>query len=137
MFYLIYVSSATKRLGENDLSIYLEQFREKNLRLGITGMLLYKGGNFMQMLEGEKNIVLELYAIIQNDERHKDVTTILTEDIKSRNFDNWSMGFLNMDAVGNYPKYSKYIQTKLNPEAFHEDSRDAYDFIVSFNDLIR
>jgi hypothetical protein len=39
----------------------LEQSRENNLRLDVTGMLLYKGGNFMQMLEGEKDAVLGLY----------------------------------------------------------------------------
>ena len=54
MFYLIYVSSAIKLMHDDELLLLLEKARENNSRLGITGMLLYKEGNFMQMLEGGK-----------------------------------------------------------------------------------
>ena len=137
MFYLIYVSSAVKLMGDEELLLLLEQSREKNLRLGITGMLLYKGGNFMQMLEGEKQAVLELYDTIKKDSRHKDVTTIVTDEIDERNFENWSMGFHNMDKTGSLPKYDDYIKANLTLRSFQSDAQKAYRFMVFFNEANR
>ena len=54
MFYLIYASYAAKPMGDDELLFLLEQSHEKNLTLGITGMLLYKEPDFMQMLDGKK-----------------------------------------------------------------------------------
>ena len=70
MFYLIYASHAVKPKGDDELLFLLEQSREKNLRLGITGMLLYKELNIMQMLEGEEPDVLPLYDTIRKDDRY-------------------------------------------------------------------
>jgi hypothetical protein len=78
IFFLIYVSSALKLMGELELLSLLELSRAKNVRLNITGLLLYKEGNFMQMLEGEKDTVLNLYAAIQKDVRHHNVITVMT-----------------------------------------------------------
>jgi len=117
MFYLIYVSSAVNLMDDGELLFLLEQSREKNLKLDITGMLLYKGGNFMQMLEGDRDTVLELYDTIKKDDRHKDVITVLTGDIKERNFEHWSMGFCNMDKAGDFPNYAEYIKEIIAREA--------------------
>ncbi len=135
MFYLIYVSSAVKLMDDDELLFLLAQSREKNIRLGITGMLLYKAGNFMQMLEGEKQVVLEIYDTIIKDDRHKDVITIITGDIKERNFENWTMGFCNMEKAGDFPKYSDYIKENLTLRSFKDDSEFAYRFITQFNEM--
>lgn len=137
MFYLIYVSSATKLMNDEELLFLLNQSRDNNLKLNITGMLLYKSGNFMQMLEGEKQTVLELFETIKKDERHKDVYTILTGDIEKRNFEDWSMGFCNMDKTGGEAQYNVYIKQNLLLRKFHKDSRKAYRFMVSFNNKNR
>ena len=135
MFYLIYVSSVIKLMEEDELLLLLQEAREKNQRLEITGMLLYKEGNFMQMLEGEKNVVLEVYETIIKDVRHKDVITIVTGDIKQRNFENWSMGFSNMDKAGDFPKYNEYFKKNLTLRSFQDDSKFAYRFITRFNEM--
>lgn len=135
IFYLIYVSSAIKLMEEEELLLLLEEAREKNLRLGITGMLLYKEGNFMQMLEGDRKAVLELYDTIKKDDRHKDVHTIVSSEIKKRNFENWTMGFCNMDKAGNLPKYRDYILENLTLRSFQDDSQFAYKFITQFNEM--
>lgn len=54
---LIYGSSSTDRFSEADLVPLLQQAREKNQRLNVTGMLLYRDGNFLQVLEGERETV--------------------------------------------------------------------------------
>ncbi len=61
MFSLTYVSSAVRPFAEDELADLLAVSRQNNARLGITGMLLYKDGNFMQVLEGEEAEVRTLY----------------------------------------------------------------------------
>tara|TARA_R110001583_G_scaffold18663_3_gene73995 strand:- start:13366 stop:13782 length:417 start_codon:yes stop_codon:yes gene_type:complete len=132
IFYLIYVSSAVQLLPEEELLLLLRQSQAKNLNLGITGMLLYKGGNFMQMLEGEEQTVRELYATIRKDPRHHNVLTIITGSLKSRNFKDWSMGFQNMDKIADLPNYKYYIKENLTLYSFQDDAAQAYEFITGF-----
>jgi hypothetical protein len=132
IFYLIYVSSAVQLLPEEELLLLLRQSQAKNLNLGITGMLLYKGGNFMQMLEGEEQTVRELYATIRKDPRHHNVLTIITDSLKARNFKDWSMGFQNMDKIADLPNYKYYIKENLTLYSFQDDAAQAYEFITGF-----
>ena len=90
---LIYISSALREMDDAELDQLLVEARAQNLALDITGMLLYSGGTFMQVLEGERDTVLRLYARIINDPRHKDVTLIEHETCETRCFPDWSMGF--------------------------------------------
>jgi len=69
MFHLVYVSSAVEPFSKTELVELLHVARANNERLGITGMLLYRDGNFMQVLEGEEPVVRDLYARIERDPR--------------------------------------------------------------------
>ncbi len=133
MFYLIYVSTPVTPMEDDALLSLLEECRETNHRLGITGMLLYKNGDFMQMLEGDKQVVMELYDAIRKDERHKDVITIMTGDIRKRNFESWSMGFCNMDKSADVPDYDEYIRGNLLFRSFQDDAHRAFRFMLLFN----
>ena len=135
MYYLIYLSSAVKPMNYDELSALLQQCRDSNRELGVTGMLLYQNGTFMQMLEGEKQVVLDLYEDIKKDERHTGFHTVLEGDIQERNFEDWSMGFFNMDKAGEFPKYSEYIKENLALRSFETDSQDAYEFMLMFNEI--
>jgi hypothetical protein len=137
MFYLIYVSTAAKSMNNDELLSLLQQSRKNNLELGITGMLLYMKGHFMQMLEGEKSTVQQLYEEIVVDDRHRDVYKIMAGEIEKRNFDNWSMGFCNMEKAGDYPDLEDYIKENLTLKSFHNDSQRAFRYIVSFNNVNR
>ncbi len=70
MFRIIYSSSATAPLSEQQLDELLQTSRRNNLAADITGMLLSKDGNFMQILEGPKIAVETLVEKIRNDSRH-------------------------------------------------------------------
>ena len=137
MFYLIYVSSATKLMDDDDLLALQRQASEYNNKTSVTGMLLYQDGTFMQMLEGEKKTVLNLYDKIQTDARHKGIITILQGNIAERNFQNWSMGFFNMDKTANHANYNDYIKDNITLKSFNSDSQDAYKFILLFNKINR
>jgi Sensors of blue-light using FAD len=137
MFYLIYISSATKLLEDADLYALLNKCRENNKRHEITGMMLYKSGNFMQMLEGEEGDILSLFEKIKVDHRHENIIEILSGDAKQRSFSSWSMGFYNMDKEQDLPGFDRYIELSLSPDKFQEDKNEAYHFISRFNERNR
>jgi hypothetical protein len=56
-------------------------------------MLLYTEGSFFQVLEGVPDAVEALYARIELDPRHEQVTRIVTEAIPDKSFAQWTMGF--------------------------------------------
>lgn len=122
-------------MSHEELKNLLIQSREKNKTLDITGMLLYREGTFMQIIEGEKKNVVELYDTILRDERHHGILEVLTGEITERNFEDWSMGFLNMDSIDGHPKYKVYIRDNFTLKSFREDSQDAYEFIKTFNEI--
>lgn len=80
-------------MDEQALDDLLERARAKNGGLGVTGMLLYRQGDFMQVLEGPKDDVLSLYSTIIRDPRHHSVTTLVNTDVAERGFGDWSMAF--------------------------------------------
>jgi hypothetical protein len=98
MYCLVYVSSATHLMGDDELVEILEASRTRNHDAGITGMLLYKDGSFMQLLEGAKADVLGTYERIGRDRRHKGLIVVRQYETDARGFPDWSMGFRSVNA---------------------------------------
>jgi len=86
-------SAASRDFNTQELSELLDVARENNAKLGLTGMLLYAEGSFFQVLEGQPDVVDALYAKIERDQRHGQMTMIIREPIPKRHFDAWTMGF--------------------------------------------
>jgi hypothetical protein len=80
-------------MEEAELLELLEAARVRNGELGITGLLLYAEGNFIQVIEGAPDGVELLYRRIKRDPRHRRFTPLLDHMIESRNFEGWQMGF--------------------------------------------
>jgi hypothetical protein len=119
----MYVSSARQKFGPPELAQLLTRAREKNSQLGITGMLLYKAGLFLQVLEGETTQVRDLYTTIVNDPRHRACSVVQEGAITRRQFSDWSMGFRNLDdaEVKRLPGYTPFME---NPRLFAEIKED-------------
>ena len=100
MHYLIYLSYASADLTHDELNALLSECKRKNESRGITGILLYLDKKFFQILEGDKEAVTSLYEKIRLDERHSKASIILEGDLSSRNFPNWSMGFIGFKGDG-------------------------------------
>ena len=100
MFHIIYLSSAVVPFSQADLQSLLGVSRRNNSALGVTGILLYKDGNFLQVIEGEKAVVDELYSKIARDGRHGGIMTFFREEIAEREFPDWSMAFRDL-STGN------------------------------------
>ena len=96
MVHLIYASTAVHSLNANQLFLLIEDARAKNQRLGVTGILVYMSGRFLQVLEGEAAVIEELYATIELDQRHREVTRIIFESISKREFRDWSMSLIDL-----------------------------------------
>jgi hypothetical protein len=93
MFQTAYLSSAPTLLTGNDIEGILSVSRTNNQRLGLTGMLLYQQGNFLQILEGEREALDTLMGVIAADPRHRGIIRLFTHEIETRDFPDWTMGF--------------------------------------------
>ncbi len=93
LYHIVYLSAASHSLSDDDLRAILSTSRPNNRKRGITGMLLYSDGGFIQALEGPKEEVTDLYRTIERDPRHGRIITLLEGPIEARNFPEWEMGF--------------------------------------------
>ena len=95
---LLYASRAIDAASA-EIEEILAQSRQGNPGLGITGILCYGGGIFLQAIEGGRSAVSDLYGHIQRDPRHKDVVLLHYEEISERRFSGWTMGQVNMSKI--------------------------------------
>lgn len=95
---LLYASRAVDR-SDAAIEAILSQSRHFNPTSGITGILCYGGGIFLQAIEGGRSPISELYGHIQRDKRHEDVVLLHYEEITERRFGGWTMGQVNMSKI--------------------------------------
>jgi hypothetical protein len=96
---LIYASRATADFHEHEIPELLKQVRVANAKHEITGMLLYIGGSFLQVLEGQPAMVEAVFGKILQDKRHAQITLIAKESILEREFEGWTMSHKTLDPV--------------------------------------
>ena len=139
IFSLVYVSSASRLLHDSELETILRVSRRNNLRDHITGMLLYKGGNIMQVLEGPEDKVLALVEKLRLDPRHHGLQILLRAHIAERQFEQWAMAFHKVDpSVGhNLEGESDFFENDLAAQAFRSNPAKAYRLLLSFRNNIR
>jgi hypothetical protein len=139
MYLLVYVSSAVNLFSEQELTELLTKARLNNQALGITGMLLYKDGNFMQFLEGPKEAVLSLMDKIKRDPRHRGVIVLIQEERAEREFADWEMGFkkLNAETPLEVPGYSDFLDLPLTSEQFLLNPSKSLKLLLNFRKVVR
>ena len=112
---LLYASRAAAPLTASVVESILAQSRQHNPRLGITGILCYSNDLFLQVLEGGRDEVCELYNTIVRDDRHTNVRILTYEEISERRFGSWTMGHVDITTV-NPSLLLKYAKLPvLNP----------------------
>lgn len=97
---MVYRSRSTNKLKKDKVVAMSKHFAERNRHQEITGMLVFDGEFFLQVLEGPKQKVSALYELIQTDPRHEDVVTVLNEPIHRRTIDDWGLGFIVINNEG-------------------------------------
>ena len=128
---LMYASRARVALRPQDLGDILRESRSRNLAAGITGLLWHANGLFMQVLEGDRSSVNELYRRIVGDRRHEGVELLAYHETAERRFAGWTMGGVDVHQV-NPALMLKYLpQPQLDLDAL-----TAYAACALFDDLI-
>lgn len=92
VYQVLYHSRATALVGDAELQKLLDWSQSYNAVHGITWLLLYSEGYFVQVLEGDEAAVTDLYARLQPDARHRQLLTV-RPGRGPRRFTQWSMGF--------------------------------------------
>ena len=129
---VVYSSAALAPFTETQLSELLVRARKNNERLGVSGMLLYHDGSFLQVLEGEGSILETLFAVIGCDKRHHRMVTLLKREVKERHFADWCMGFASTKNLPtNFSGYSEYLRLRGNPS---EGANAAVRLLAAFRD---
>ena len=90
---LIYTSRPNTAVTEEFLLEILEAAQAKNAELRVTGLLAFHEGNFIQLLEGKKEEVMNLYRSTERDPRHNDLQIELDAETELRAVPSWNMGF--------------------------------------------
>lgn len=96
MFHLIYVSRSVAPMSSAELARIQTTAIAHNSAQDITGVLLYRATNFIQLLEGEEARIVPLFGRIRRDGRHCDVKLMYLGPAAERLFPSWSMGVVNM-----------------------------------------
>ena len=112
---LLYASRPSTPINPSVVDSILEQSRVKNPPRGISGILCYGEDLYLQVLEGGRDEVCELYNTIAGDTRHLNVRLLSYSEIPERRFGGWTMGQVNINRV-NPSLLLKYAEKAvLNP----------------------
>ncbi len=134
---LVYTSHATRPFSHEQLVSLLAECRQKNERHQITGMLLHnQQDNFIQVIEGQRDMIESLYEKICLDKRHDYVACLGRREIKEREFADWSMGFQEIeDAKGvELPGFNDFMQAKQTEDYLHQHPGFALSLLLYFRD---
>jgi hypothetical protein len=94
VYQIVYMSSAPEVLSTDQLSDVLDKARKRNARNGITGLLIYHDQMFFQVLEGERESVINRFSQICNDPRSNGVSLMWNGEAESRTFPHWDMAYI-------------------------------------------
>ncbi|WP_299437758.1 phosphate-starvation-inducible PsiE family protein [uncultured Rhodospira sp.] len=128
MIQITYASTATTPMSTADLRDILTVSRRYNAAHGITGMLLYHEGTFLQVLEGEEPEVEALVDRLSTDSRHTDVTILERKTVTEREYPDWSMGFKKLS--------SQDLSNIADLEGFDESKLSAV-YLASHNNVLK
>ncbi len=130
---LIYASVKDRYVDGPELKNILNVAQTNNKKSGITGILLFNGGYFLQALEGSRAHVNKLYQSITKDQRHQNFQIIEFIDVATRTWGNWSMKLVSISQQEEriYEKYSGQIG--FNPFVLNSD--DAVYFLKEISNF--
>ena len=139
LFRIAYLSTASKLFDSAELRDMLKDSNERNQKAGITGMLLYKDGQFMQVLEGTAEAVTATFSRISKDPRHHGIMVLAKGAVQERRFPGWSMAFrdLNLPDHQSVPGFSEFLNTPLTGKEFANNRDRCEKLLLVFKKNIR
>ncbi|MFC4725978.1 BLUF domain-containing protein [Glycocaulis abyssi] len=131
---LVYVSTAHPDLMLTDIDAIVDTARARNEAEDITGLLIFNGFNFMQLLEGPPDSVERVFGSICKDTRHSGVVRVLSGSAGERVFGGWAMAYARTasgDGAGAFALTTDSLKAHL-PENL---SPELHMLFVSFNTM--
>lgn len=134
---LIYISTSISVSPYPTMTQILPKATNNNKKFGITGILLFSGGTYLQVLEGPADAVKQTFDRISADERHKSVTILHDKDVEERVFPEWSMGWQQLNADDPMSEQIKRIRDEKDIERYENSSSRVIEtllhtFLTSF-----
>jgi hypothetical protein len=111
----LYASRPVKPLDGPFLDDILQQSRKNNPTLGITGMLCVSENLFIQVIEGGRDEVCELFNAIVRDDRHQQVRLLSYAEVTERQFGSWTMGQVNIAKINPSLLLKYFKRAELDP----------------------
>lgn len=138
MHSLVYRSVANESFTIPHIYGMLSKAKDYNAEHGITGCLLFHNNQFLQLLEGEENEVLNLFQKISLDERHSDIQLIESNYYPSRVFDNWSMAFhdYGQNGLSANLKLGQIDSFLQRSDAFNKNNKAVLKFFGAVKDVL-
>jgi hypothetical protein len=141
-FRLTYVSSASRGFAPAELEAILAAARANNAAEGVTGLLLFHDGNFLQTLEGDEQAVRRIYARIECDPRHGGCIVLERRSVPSRLFGEWAMACrgtseFRLSQKNAFREIAAIAEQRARPTFEPQDATDHLidSFLASFRDL--
>lgn len=94
-FAISYVSTASRDLPQGEIVKILEESQIRNNKHGVNGLLIYSDGNFFEVIEGAEIMIKDLFKIIMEDTRHKNILTIFEKEVDKPFFDDKDANFIS------------------------------------------
>ena len=83
---ICYLSTEIKNLDQSEVVQILYDTETRNNNFGVNGLLVYSEGNFFEVIEGEKEKIIELYNLILKDSRHTNIILLFQKDVNKSLF---------------------------------------------------
>jgi hypothetical protein len=128
---LLYMSKSVGDLSEVDLARILESARRHNPERGITGVLLFHRGMFLQVLEGGRDDIQALVRTIESDPRNEELDVIYEDEAGQRLFRDWSMSYVPLDDADLEP-FSDAEDAVVRPDELLRRVADNPDIVAAF-----
>jgi len=105
---ICYVSTIQSKVSSSELYEAFVSFKKKNIKNNISGVLLHKNGNFLQIIEGKKETIDALFSKIKIDKRHKHIITLIDFPIPHRLFEEYKTSFSIIDSPEEFKMLIEY-----------------------------
>ena len=112
MYELVYTSVASKGISNESLEGILRVSRRNNQANEISGLLVFDGTTFFQILEGNENDVNNLFSVVERDDRHFEINLYHSGPIEQRSFAQWAMSFKLLDGQEPISGWMEWLQTQ-------------------------
>jgi len=114
---ICYISDALEHESLHNIEALYEKAKANNFKNNITGILIYKNQNFLQVLEGDSKTVDSTFAKIAYDARHHNIFKVINTSIEGRIFEDYNFGFTiinNKQGLSNLNDYLMWLRNAEN-----------------------